>query len=223
MDIVLIPGFMLDEDVWTDARPELHAMGRVIDVDTAHGALVGEMAARAIERLGGPAIVVGFSMGGYVAREMVYQAPEMVAGLGLVATSTRAVPARPAIAAGHFREVSRTAVERSLHPDHRTDERIRRVQAMGMRLGPDVYRRQAAMAREDDTDRLGEIQCPTLVVAAANDALRTVEESEDLRDGIEGARMVVIEACGHLIPMERPAELVEAIRTAFEMDRPYDG
>lgn len=222
MDILLIPGFMLDADIFTDVRPGLERLGRVIDADTAHSASVGEMAARAVEKLDGPSIVVGFSMGGYVAREIVYRAPEKVRGLALVATSTRAVPARPAIQAGQFREVSRTAVERSLHPDHRTDDRIARVQQMGVRLGPDVYRRQAAMARQDDTRRLGEIRCPTLVVAAADDALRSIEESETLRDGIKGARMVVIPRCGHLVPMERPGELVDAIRTTFRTAWTYD-
>lgn len=216
MDILLIPGFMLDVDVWADVRPGLATMGRVIDVDTSRDASVAGMAARAIDELDGPALVIGFSMGGYVAREIVYRAPERVAGLVLVATSTRAVPARPAIQAGQFRLVSRAAIERSLHPDHRTDEMIGRVQAMGLRLGPDVYRRQAGMIREDDTERLGEIQCPTLVVAATQDALRTTEESEALRDGIRGAEMVVIERCGHLVPMERPDALVDTIKKALE-------
>lgn len=222
MDILLIPGFMLDADVWTDARPRLDAMGRVIDADTTLDTSVAGMAAWAIENLDGPSLVIGFSMGGYVAREIAYQAPQLVAGLALVATSSRAVPARPAITAAQFRQVSRAAVERSLHPDHRSDEMVSRVQAMGMRLGPDVYRRQAGMAREDDTGRLGEIRCPTLVVAAADDALRTIEESEALRDGIPGAEMIVIERCGHLVPMERPDALVDAIRTTFRTAWTYD-
>ena len=92
---------------------------------------------------------------------------------------------------------------------------IERVQAMGMRLGADVYRRQAGMVREGDTGRLGEIRCPTLVVAAADDTLRTIEESGVLRDGIKGAKMTVIPKCGHLVPLERPHELTEAIRRVF--------
>ena len=213
MTILLIPGFMLDADVFTDVRPGLERLGRVLDADTSKDASVAAMAARAIQALDGPSLIIGFSMSGYIAREIAYRAPDKVAGLALVATSSRAVPTRPAINAAHFRQVSRSAVERLLHPDHRTDEMVGRVQAMGMRLGPGVYRRQSQMLREDDAGRLGEIRCPTLVIAAAQDALRTTEESETLRDGIEGATMVVIAGCGHLVPMERPDEFVEAIRT----------
>ncbi|WP_420853319.1 alpha/beta fold hydrolase [Sphingobium estronivorans] len=48
------------------------------------------MADRAIRALTDPAIVVGFSMGGYVARSIAYRAPDKVKGLALIATSSRA-------------------------------------------------------------------------------------------------------------------------------------
>lgn len=120
MDIVSIPGSMLDSDVFTDVRPGLERLGRVIDADTSKDASVAAMAARAIQALDGPSLIIGLSMGGYVAREIAYRAPELVAGLALVATSTRAVPERPAITATQFRQVSRAAVERS--PRRRSEQ-----------------------------------------------------------------------------------------------------
>ena len=144
--------------------------GRVIDADTSKDVSIENMAARAISALSGPAIIVGFSMGGYVAREIVYQAPERVKGLALVATSSLGDdPARvrtPVEATG-FRQLSRASVARSLHPDHRSKELIARVQQMSHRLGGTVFSQQSRMTRQEDTGRLGEIRCPTLIVAGA--------------------------------------------------------
>ncbi|MFC4256483.1 alpha/beta fold hydrolase [Croceibacterium xixiisoli] len=74
-----------------------------------------------------------------------------------------------------------------------------------------MFARQAALDRPDDTARLAEITCPTLVVAAAQDRLRTVEESRVLQVGIAGSRLIVVEHCGHLIPLEQPDQLAASI------------
>ena len=81
---------------------------------------MADMADRAIAALDDPVIVVRFSVGGYVAREIAYRAPGMVRGLALVATPSGAVPARPAIRKGAFRQVSWAVVERS--PRRRSEQ-----------------------------------------------------------------------------------------------------
>lgn len=218
MDILLIPGFMLDADLWSDIRPGLERFGRVVDVDTTQDGSSQAMAARAVHSMTGPAIVVGFSMGGYVAREIIYRAPQHVVGLALVATSSRGNDPRLSAPRGQkgFRELSRTAILRSLHPDHRSEELIARVQRMSRRLGADVFQRQSQLRREDDTARLGAIACPTIVIAAAQDELRSIEESKVLHDHIRGSDMITIDRSGHLIPLEQPDRLIAALKTAFE-------
>jgi pimeloyl-ACP methyl ester carboxylesterase len=88
---------------------------------------------------------------------------------------------------------------------------IERVRAMGMRLGGEVFRRQAMLDRPGDHDRLGEIRCPTLVVAAAQDQLRSVAEAREMADGIPGATLAIIEDSGHMIPIEAPQRLADVI------------
>lgn len=212
MDILLIPGFMLDRELWSELRPRLAAQGRVIDADTTQDRSIDAIADRAIATLSGPTMVVGFSMGGYVARSIAYRAPEKVERLVLIATSSRSdFPAQQAPPPIAFRRLSRAAVAGSLHPAHRTDALIAHVQAMSERLGNVVYQRQRLIEREDDTARLAQIRCPTLVIAAAQDELRTLTESQVLRDGIAGARLLVIEDSGHLIPLEQPDALAAAL------------
>ena len=212
MDVLLIPGFMLDADLWTAMRPGLDGLGQTVDVDTTRDDTIAAMADRAIAGFSAPAIVIGFSMGGYVAREIVYRAPNKVQGLILVASSSarhdpRAVPTGSAT----FLQLGRAAVARSLHPGHRSDILIERVQAMSERLGGEVFRRQSTMERVDDTVRLAEITCPTLIIAAAQDQLRSIEESQLLHEGIKSSELKIIEQSGHLVPIEQPSQLLATL------------
>jgi pimeloyl-ACP methyl ester carboxylesterase len=108
--------------------------------------------------------------------------------------------------------LSRTAVATSLHPQQRDNEvLIERVRAMGVRLGGDVFRRQSMLDRPGDLERSGEIRCPTLVVAAAQDQLRSLEEAREMAAAIPGAELSVIDDTGHMIPIEAPQRLVDVI------------
>jgi pimeloyl-ACP methyl ester carboxylesterase len=221
MSLLLVPGFMADETLWRDLEAPLAPFAPLVHADLRHDATLEAMARRALEQAPPSFLLVGFSMGGYVAREIVRQAPERVRALVLIATSTR--PDSPALkqrkgAIGNaapsiaFSGLSRIAVASSLHPKQRDNEAlIERVRAMGMRLGGEVFRRQSMLERPGDIGRLHEIRCPTLVVAAAQDQLRGLEEARELQAGIPGATLEVIEDTGHMIPIEAPQRLAEVI------------
>ncbi|WP_398476648.1 alpha/beta fold hydrolase [Tardiphaga sp.] len=220
MALLLIPGFMLDEDLWRDVVPGLQPFAPIVHADTSRDTSMAEMAARALAAMPGRFAVIGFSMGGYVAREIVRMAPERVSALILIATSARAdthaqtrrkAMAVAQIADAGFRGLSRAGVTPSLHPDRSDDDvLIGRIQAMSARLGGDVFRRQSMLDRQSE-ERLGEIACPTLIIAARADRLRSVAESEELHAGIAGSEMVIVQCAGHMIPMETPDELLAII------------
>jgi pimeloyl-ACP methyl ester carboxylesterase len=214
--LLLLPGFMLDADLWRDVEPGLQRFAPILHADLGQDDTLAGMARRALVAAPPRFAMVGFSMGGYVAREIVRQAPERVSKLALVATSARgdsAVQARRRASADvAFRGLSRTAVARSLHePD---DTLIARIQQAGERMGADAFRRQSLLEREDQVGRLDYIACPTLVVAGEHDRLRSLEEAQELRDGIPGATLTIVEGVGHMIPMEAPERLA-AILSAF--------
>lgn len=221
MALLLIPGFMLDDDLWRDVVPGLQGFSPIIHADTSRDASIADMAARALADAPARFALIGFSMGGYVAREIVRMAPERVSALILIGTSARAdtreqtrrkAMAVAQIAEGGFHGLSRAGVTPSLHPDHSdNDTLISRIQAMSARLGGDVFRRQAMLHRQGEAERLGDITCPTLIIAARADRLRSVAESEELHAGIAGSEMVVVEHSGHMIPMETPDELLAII------------
>jgi pimeloyl-ACP methyl ester carboxylesterase len=221
MAILLVPGFMADETLWQDLLPRLERFGPVVHADLRHDTSIEAMARRALESAPDTFLLVGFSMGGYVARDIARLAPGRVRALVLIATSTR--PDTPALqkrkgAIGNaapsiaFSGLSRTAVATSLHPKERNNEAmIERVRAMGTRLGGEVFRRQSMLERPGDLDRLHEIRCPTLVVAASQDQLRSLEEAREMQAGIPGAELAVIEDTGHMIPIEAPAQLADVV------------
>jgi pimeloyl-ACP methyl ester carboxylesterase len=221
MSLLLVPGFMADETLWRDLEAPLARFAPLYHADLRHDSSIEAMARRALDAAPPSFLLVGFSMGGYVARDIARLAPERVRALVLIATSTR--PDTPALrqrkgAIGKaapsiaFSGLSRIAVASSLHPKERENEAlIERVRAMGMRLGGEVFRRQSMLERPGDLDRLGEIRCPTLVVAAAQDQLRSLEEARELQAGIPGATLEIVEDTGHMIPIEAPARLAGVI------------
>lgn len=219
--LLLIPGYMLDETLWDDVLPLLGADLPILHGSLREGGTVEEMARHILAASPPRFALAGFSMGGYIAREIARLAPERVQSLILIATSSRpdsqATREQRAKAAlntppGPFRGLSKGAIVTSLHPDLAGNaELVARVRAMGERLGREVFLRQSLLER-GDRERLAAISCPTLVIAAAQDRLRTLEQAEELRDGIAGAVLEVVQNSGHLIPLEQPAALAALMR-----------
>lgn len=69
------------------------------------------------------------------------------------------------------------------------------------------------LPRHSDTDRLNEITCPTLIVASADDRLRSLEEARELHAGIAQSTLEIIPHTGHMIPMEQPAALANVVKS----------
>lgn len=215
--LVLLPGFMCDADLWADVVPRLERPWRVLHGDLFEDASIAAMTTRVLAAAPERFVAVGFSMGGFVAREMALREPARVRALVLIATSAMGNPPertarnlerRARIADAPFRGLSRTDLKRALHPSRRDDaELVERMLAMGARLGKEVLLRQLGFDRADGHDTLRDICCPTLVVAGDSDELRPRVETDRLAAGIPGAGYEVVAGCGHMVPMERPAEL----------------
>lgn len=221
MATVLVPGFMLDATLWDDLLPLLPAAQPVTFADIGTGGSIEAMAASVLAAAPPAFVLVGFSMGGYVAREMARMAPERVSALALIATSAR--PDQPALvqqrvtaahnaAATTFHGLARGAIRASLHARRSGDAAmIERVRAMGARLGAGVFVRQSAVVRAGDAAALGQIRCPTLVIGADGDQLRSVAEAQEQADGIPGAELAIVAGSGHMIPLEAPHALADLL------------
>lgn len=219
-DLVLLPGFMCDRDLWADMVPDLEALGtihhgNVYEDDTLEG-----MARRVLDVAPERFVLIGFSMGGFVARVLTLMAPERVTGVAFVASSARGYSDeetarrkagyrpgdRPPRAAGAV------SAAMGLHPDREKDPALLdRLRGMQRRLGPEVRKRQAALVRRDGYADLERIACPALVIACRQDRLRTFAETERMAKHLPHVRFEAIEDCGHMAPLERPHELARLL------------
>ncbi len=215
--LVLLPGMMCDARLWADMAPQLGAHAALhygdLTLDDTLAAMAGRVLATAPDRFH----LCGFSMGGYVAREIVLTASERVLSLILVNTSSAGTgPEELArhrdmarlVEAGPFTGLTRGNLKKSVDPGREHDSALLdRIQQMARDLGPTVFARQLRLVRDDGRVRLADIACPTLVVAARGDRLRGIEDSRILAAGIPSARLEIMENCGHMTPLERPEAL----------------
>lgn len=219
--LLLLPGFMLDQTLWDDMREGLQQLGQLHFGDLGQDDSISAMAARVLQQAPPRFILVGFSMGGYVAQAIMQQAPQRVIALALLNTSAR--QQNPREIAGNkvqlelakqvpFKGLTSRALASSLHPDLAHDRvLLERLQAMALRNGKDVFIRQLSALRSDGYAELHKIQCPTLIVASSNDQLSSIAESQQMLEQIATARMVLVENCGHMTPLEKPQQLLQIL------------
>ncbi|UPG88099.1 alpha/beta hydrolase [Luteibacter aegosomaticola] len=216
-DVVFLPGFMLDGSLWDDMQPYLPA-DRIVHRGRLEGSTIEAMAANVLAEAPDTFILVGFSLGGFVARQVAGMAPDRVRGLALVASSARDdAPERLEAKRVALRSLNSTtfnglgirSIAPSVHPSRAQDmPLLQRLRAMSVSLGYEAFVHQSLLDRSHIPTQFA---CPTLVVAASDDALRSMEEAEELRGLIAGSEFAVVEETGHMIPMEKPRELAELL------------
>lgn len=222
--LVLIPGLAADAAMWAAQCAALakRCSVHVTDVHFRRDSLP-EMASALLAEHAGELILCGASMGGIVALEVVRQAPERVAGLALLGTTAR--PDTPAVAAlraaafalieqGRYEEMITGNVPFSFHAERLGDAvLVDTYLDMLRRAGPAQLVRQniATAARPDNRALLAAIRCPTLVMCGDADAVTTVEASREIADAIPTAQLELVARCGHMLTLERPAEVNAAL------------
>jgi pimeloyl-ACP methyl ester carboxylesterase len=227
--IMILPGMMLDGRAFPGLSERLRCYGDVTVGDLTQDDSIATMATRALA--GAPArfAVIGLSMGGIVALELWRRARARISHLALLDTTPYADhPERRELRRQQMQEVEtgrlREVVVDSLKPrylagQHRSNRNLlARILDMALELGPAVFRRQsvALMNRVDSDAMLQTIDCPTLVLCGREDELCPPEVHEHMARGIPRADLVVLPDCGHLSPMESPAEVASSICRLLE-------
>ena len=222
--VYALPGLLDDERLWQQQAAFFAPQcawftARLTEHDSIAALAASALANAPAERFA----LVGLSMGGYVALEIMRQAPERVLALALLDTNARAdsAPATEmrtnliAQARADFTGVVTGLTPRLLHPAHLADKAIVAViEAMAHTLGPDVFKRQqtAIMGRIDSRPHLAAIRCPSLVLCGREDLLTPVELHQEMAAGIPAAKLVVIEHCGHMSALEQPQQVNAALQ-----------
>jgi pimeloyl-ACP methyl ester carboxylesterase len=166
-------------------------------------------------------------MGGYVALEILRQAPERVTRLALLNTHAR--PDSPEATANRkrlmelaerdFRSVIETLMQKLVTEDGVKDLEITgTITEMALGIGKDAFQRQerAIIGRIDSRPHLASIRCKTLVLAARKDQLMPVELLEELARGIPKSTLAIVENSGHMASLEQPEEVAQLLQAWLE-------
>ena len=223
LPLVLVPGLLCSARLYGPQVAALWRFGAVIVADHRRGDAIGDVAARILADAPPRFALAGLSFGGYLAFELMRQAPERIARLALLDTSAR--PDTPEQTAaryafiemaekGRFAEVVETLTPRYLQASRREDAAFKEtLHAMAFDVGAAAFVRQqkAIISRPDSRPSLPQIRCPTLVLTGENDDLTTPELAREIAGGIPGAKLTIVPDCGHLSTIEQP----EAVNAAL--------
>lgn len=222
--LALLPGLLCDGALWRAQIDALEGHADTWVADFTSQDKVGDMALSVLQAMPERFALAGLSMGGYVALEVMRQAPRRVTRLALLDTSAR--PDTPeqtrrrggliALAEkGRFKGVTPKLLPLLIHPARLAETALpAAVIAMAGRVGKAAFLNQqkAIMGRPDSRPTLVGIKCPTLVLCGRQDELTPLNCHTEMAAGIAQSRLVVIEDCGHLATMERPAEVTSALQ-----------
>jgi len=220
---LLIPGLLCTPRLYAEQMPALWRFGPVTVANHTYDDSMSGIARRILSLAPPKFALIGLSMGGYVAFEILRQAPDRVAKLALLDTTAR--PDAPEQTEQRKRQVEMARhgrfdgiaqllfprfVSAARHGDRALQDVVR---AMAEDTGAEAFVRQqtAIMNRADSRPGLGAIACPTLVVVGADDALTPPDRAAEMVAAIAGARQRVVPECGHLSTLEQPETVTQAL------------
>jgi len=224
--LVLLPGLLCDAALW---EPQLSALADIADffvADLTEQETMKDMAAAVLRDAPWKEFALaGLSMGGYVAQEIMRQAPQRVKKLALLDTRSRPEESleterrhqfiKLAQSEHGFTPVTTRLLPFLLHPSRVKDAAlVKVVREMAERIGVEAYVRQqtAIISRPDFRTDLSKIRCPTLVLCGREDQLTPISDSEFIAAAVPGAKLVVVDECGHMSTLERPEAVNRAMR-----------
>ena len=225
--VVFLSGMLADQRMW---HPAIAALGDLDDPDdpVKPGLIpvfcelfdqdtVADMASAVLDTAPDRFALVGMSMGGYAAFEILRQAPDRVSHLMLVNTRVtadsdavrrrRLLLSRFVAVREPFVAVNDGMLDEMLHPDNRNDAAlVGLLKVMGDACGAGVFKRQnnAVACRPDSMADLGNIAVPCSVLVGTHDRIISPESHREMAEAIPGATYHEIVGAGHYVPLEQP-------------------
>ncbi len=163
------------------------------------------------------AVWVGHSMGGGISLTAALTIPDRVAGLVLVGTGGRLRVHPSILEATAQPETFRSAVDIIISWAFSQEAPPKLTELVAKRMAetqPQVLHNDfKACDRFDVMSRLGEISAPTIAICGQDDKLTPPKYSKYLAQHISDARLRLIDGAGHMVMLEKPADVAQAIQS----------
>jgi pimeloyl-ACP methyl ester carboxylesterase len=169
----------------------------------------------------GPMALVGFSMGGIVAMDIIRQAPQRVCHLALL-NATPFQPAAPEARraqikrakAGDFAAVLREELKPAYLGQGQHTEMARALIAMmALEAGAEIFSRhsEALLARRCYLETLKSFDGPALMLTGELDTLCPAAVAREAAAALRNSRLCILPSIGHFSPLEAPEAVSEAL------------
>ncbi|WCM94638.1 alpha/beta fold hydrolase [Acidovorax sp. NCPPB 2350] len=222
--LVFLPGLLCDERLWRDQALALSDIAEPFIADLTRDDSIAGMARRVLDMAPARFALSALSMGGYVAFEILRQAPGRVSRLALLDTSAavddaaRAARRRAGIGSlrlGRFAGVTDRLLPQLIHASRVGGPVGDELKAMAARVGGEAFLRQqqAILGRADARPLLPDIRVPTLVAVGDGDVLTPPADALEIHRAIPASRFYVFRGCGHLPALELPEETADVLRS----------
>jgi len=229
LPLVFLPGMMCDERLFrhqinafqNERACEVHQFGRVDNSIEA-------MAKRILDNTPACFALVGLSMGGIVAMEMMRQQPKRIERVALLDTNPKGEAEKVKVRRNLQIEQARTGgmigiMRRELMPYYLSDAcekdaLLELCTKMAMAQGEDVFIHQseALRDRKDQCATLQAFEGKALVLCGREDRMCPVERHELMAGLLANATLEIIEDAGHLPTLEKPEITTNALRHWIE-------
>jgi pimeloyl-ACP methyl ester carboxylesterase len=226
--LVLLHGYPFDHTMWEKVVAKFEADRRFLAPDLrGFGVEPGStepslelMADDVAQQLSGEAVVVGFSMGGYVALALAEKHPELVAGLALInsqaaADTEEARQGRRAMIETVRKEGVRAATDAAIPKLFANPrEELSRYALNGAEragVAGITWALEAMARRPDRTQVLRQLGKPILILHSTGDKFIPVTRARELATSLK-AKYIEIEGTGHCTPLEAPDKAAVAIK-----------
>lgn len=217
--LVLIPGTLCNERLW---QPQINSLeerfeiviGNIYEDDT-----IEKMASRILAETKDDFYLVGLSLGGMVAIEIMRQEPERVKKLALSDTNPHG-PTQEQIDMwkkfikmsenGQFISVTKDYLLPGLLSEKNQNDNLQSIIIqMAHEVGKETMKKQmtALMYRPNSKEVLPNISKPTLVIVGENDVVCPPKMSKEIVSYIQNSELRIIEDAGHLVTLEKPEEV----------------
>jgi (E)-2-((N-methylformamido)methylene)succinate hydrolase len=230
--LVLLHGVGLDHTMWEPVAALLPSDVDMISPDlpghgvrspAAAGVTLADLSDGVAAEIPAGSHLIGFSLGALVAQHLAVHRPELVATLTSVSSVCRrtaderaAVLSRLDSAARDFAASAEASLQRWYEGTDVSPEQVRLTRATLLSNNPSSFvhcYRVFATADAEIANQLAQIRVPALAVTGERDRGSTPEMTHRLAAAMPHCRAVIVPGARHMLPVERPRELVDCLST----------